>query len=231
MESILRFDLSVFEFFQNHIYAEWLSPIMKFITTIGEGGIIFIVTGLILMCFKKTRKAGVVALGSLLIMSILNNEILKPIMNRPRPFNLVTNDQTGFFGLIDWSIDKFEALKTDWVNIYRFPWVVEQPHSLSFPSGHTSSAFAFMSGAAFVIKKWQFSVPAFIFAALMGITRIYVAVHYPTDVIAGAVAGILYAVIGYFVVGKLYEVVYPKIEKKLQERKANKANKEAKAAK
>ncbi len=223
MESILRFDLSVFKFFQEHIYADWLSPIMKFVTDIGEGGIIFIVIGLILMCFKKTRKAGVVALGSLLIMSILNNEILKPIMNRPRPFNLVTNDETGFFGLINWNIDHLSALKEEWVNTYRFPWVVDQPHSLSFPSGHTSSAFAFMAGAAFVIKKWQFSVPALIFAALMGITRIYVAVHYPTDVIAGAIAGILYAVIGYFVVGKLYEVVYPKIEKKLEERKAKKA--------
>lgn len=219
LEAILNFDLTIFKFFQDYIYQDWLTPIMKFVTDIGEGGIIFIVTGLILMCFKKTRKAGVVALGSLLIMSILNNEILKPIMNRPRPFNLVTNDQTGLFGLIDWNIDNLKELKQAWVDTYRFPWVVDEPHSLSFPSGHTSSAFAFVAGAAFVLKKWQFSVPAFVFAALMGITRIYVAVHYPTDVIAGAVAGILYAVIGYFVVGKLYEVVYPKIEKKLADRK------------
>ena len=230
LESILRFDLAVFKFFQDYIYSDWLSPIMKFITDIGEGGIIFIVTGLILMCFKKTRKAGVVALGSLLIMSVLNNEILKPIMNRPRPFNLVTNDETGFFGLINWNIDHLEDLKQAWTDTYRFPWVVEEPSSLSFPSGHTSSAFAFVAGAAFVIKKWQFSVPAFTFAALMGITRIYVAVHYPTDVIAGAIAGILYAVIGYFVVGKLYEIVYPKIEKKIADKKAEK-EKEAQEAK
>lgn len=222
LESILRFDLTIFKFFQDYIYHDWLTPIMKFITDIGEGGIVFILAGLIMMCFKKTRKAGVVALASLAIMSILNNVILKDIINRPRPFNLVTNDQTGFFGLINWNIDHLEELKQDWINIYRYPYIVKQPSSLSFPSGHTSSAFAFMAGASFVIKKWKFSVPAFTFAAIMGITRLYLAVHYPTDVIGGAIAGILYALIGYFAIGKLYDVVYPKIEKKIEEAKANK---------
>lgn len=222
LESILRFDLTVFQFLQDYIYHDWLSPIMKFITTIGEGGVVFIIAGLVMMCFKKTRKAGVVALGALLIMSVLNNVVLKDIMNRPRPFDLVTNDQTGFFGLINWNIDHLPELKQDWIDIYRYPYIVKQPSSLSFPSGHTSSAFAFMAGASFVIKKWKFSVPAYLFAALMGFTRLYLAVHYPTDVIGGAVAGIIYALIGLLVFGKLYDVVYPKIEKKIEEAKANK---------
>lgn len=236
MESILRFDLAIFDFFQEHIYSKFLTYFFTTITFIGEDGIVFILAGLIMLCFKKTRKAGVVALASLLIMSILNNEILKPIMNRPRPFNLVTNDQTGFFGLIDWNIDRFEDLKEAWRNTYRFPYcelfpnsnsnfathfIVDKPSSLSFPSGHTSSAFAFMGGAAFVIKKWKFSVPAFIFATLMGLSRIYVGVHYPTDVIAGAVAGILYAVIGYFVATKIYDIVCRKIEQKRENAKMN----------
>ena len=136
------------------------------------------------------------------------------------------------FGNVDWTIDRFPGFADKWNAGYVWPDIVDymSSKSLSFPSGHTSSAFAFVAGAAFVIKKWQFSVPAFTFAALMGITRIYVAVHYPTDVIAGAIAGILYAVIGYFVVGKLYEIVYPKIEKKIADKKAEK-EKEAKEAK
>ena len=241
MEAILNFDLSIFEFFQTTLRNGVLDVILKIITTLGDDGIFFIILGLVMLCFKKTRKAGLVALGALLVMTILNNEIIKPIMERPRPYNLTrladaaadvlayTNgekslDWVGFFGKIDWSIDRFPGLAEKWNAGYAFPEIVERmkPTSLSFPSGHTSSAFTFAMAITMVLKKKGVAIASFIFAFLMGISRIYVGVHYPTDVIVGAVVGILYAVIGYFIFAKLYDVVYPKIEKAIADKKAKK---------
>ncbi len=241
MEAILNFDLSIFEFFQTTLRNGVLDVILKIITTLGDDGIFFIILGLVMLCFKKTRKAGLVCLGSLLVMTILNNEIIKPIMERPRPYNLTrlvdasadvlayTNgeknlDWVGFFGKIDWSIDRFPGLAEKWNAGYAFPEIVERmkPTSLSFPSGHTSSAFTFAMAITMVLRKKGVAIASFIFAFLMGISRIYVGVHYPTDVIVGAVVGILYAIIGYFVFAKLYDVVYPKIEKAIADKKAKK---------
>lgn len=241
MEAILDFDLSIFEFFQTTLRNGVLDVILKVITTLGDDGIFFIILGLVMLCFKKTRKAGLVALGALLVMTILNNEIIKPIMERPRPYNLTrladatadvlayTNgekslDWVGLFGKIDWSIDRFPGLAEKWNAGYAFPEIVERmkPTSLSFPSGHTSSAFTFAMAITMVLKNKGAAIASFIFAFLMGISRIYVGVHYPTDVIVGAVVGILYAVIGYFIFAKLYDVVYPKIENAIANRKAKK---------
>ena len=241
MEAILNFDLSIFEFFQTTLRNGVLDVILKVITTLGDDGIFFIILGLVMLCFKKTRKAGLVALGALLVMTILNNEIIKPIMERPRPYILTrladatadvlayTNgekrlDGVGFFGKIDWSIDRFPGLAEKWNAGYAFPEIVERmkPTSLSFPSGHTSSAFTFAMAITLVLKNKGAAIASFIFAFLMGISRIYVGVHYPTDVIVGAVVGILYAVIGYFIFAKLYDVVYPKIENAIANRKAKK---------
>ena len=83
LESILNFDLAIFEFFKDFVRMDWLTPIMKIITTLGDEGIFFIALGLLMLCFKKTRKAGLVCLGSLLVMTLLNNELIKPIMERP----------------------------------------------------------------------------------------------------------------------------------------------------
>ena len=266
MEAILNFDLSIFEFFEKFVRMDWLTPIMKIITTLGDEGIFFIILGLVMLCFKKTRKAGLVCLGSLLVMTLLNNELIKPIMERPRPYNLTRLaeatqeavnyyinkaqaalpegvkltaeeiakitaekapkfDWVGLFGKIDWSIDRFPGFAEKWNAGYVWPDIVEHmsPKSLSFPSGHTSSAFTFAMAIALVLKKKGVSVAAFIFAFLMGISRIYVGVHYPTDVIVGAFVGIVYAIIGYVIFAKLYDVVYPKIEAFIASKKSKKA--------
>ena len=236
LEAILNFDLSIFTFFQTYLMNPALSFIMKVITTLGDDGIFFIILGLVMIFFKKTRKAGVVVLGSLLVMTLLNNELLKPLIERPRPYNLTRlpeaaaeavaagkdYDWLGLFGKIDWTIDRFPGLAEKWNAGYAFPEVVERmkPTSLSFPSGHTSSAFTFAMALTMVLKKKGAAIASFIFAFLMGISRIYVGVHYPTDVIMGAFVGIIYAVIGYAIFSKLYEIVYPKIEKAIAKKKA-----------
>ncbi len=242
MEAILNFDLAIFEFFEKFIRYDWLDPVMWVITHLGDDGIFFIIIGLVMLIFKKTRKAGIVCLGSLLIMTLLNNELLKPLIERPRPYNLTILDEAsalaaseygksfdwkGVFGL-DWTIDRFPGLAERWNAGYVWPEVIGKmsSKSLSFPSGHTSSAFTFAMALTLVFKKVctkattiKASVVAFVFAFLMGVSRIYVGVHYPTDVIAGTVVGIIYAIIGYFV----FATIYDKIEAAIIKSKAKKA--------
>ena len=122
-DPFLHFDLSVFEWVQT-VQGGFLDKLMVFITTLGENGIIFILIGLALICTKKYRKAGVAIIAALLVMEVGNNIILKQIFARPRPFNLDP------------------AQYAWWHEIYKFPELVSRPTSFSFPSGHTSSAFA-----------------------------------------------------------------------------------------
>lgn len=205
-DSFLHFDLSVFEWVQT-IQGGFLDRLMVIITTLGEGGIIFIAVGLALLCTKKYRKAGVAILVALLVMEVGNNLILKTLFARPRPFNL---DVTQYA----W-----------WHEIYKFPELVKRPTSYSFPSGHTSSAFA--AGIALLWYNKKFGIPLTVFAAVMGFTRIYVEVHYCTDVLFGALVGIIYALVGILIVNKVYPIVMPKIEAKIEEFKKKKAAKAA----
>ncbi len=206
-DPFLHFDLSVFQWVQT-IHGGFLDKLMVIITSLGEGGIIFIAVALALMCTKKYRKAGVAIIVALLVMEVGNNLILKTIFARPRPFNL---DPTQYA----W-----------WHEIYKFPELVKRPDSYSFPSGHTSSAFA--AGIALLWYDRKFGIPLTLFAAVMGFSRIYVEVHYCTDVLFGALVGVVYALIGVLIVNKLYPVVMPKIEAKIEDLKGKK--KTAKAA-
>lgn len=205
-DPFLHFDLSVFQWVQT-IHGGFLDKLMVIITSLGENGIIFIVVALALLCTKKYRKAGIAIIAALLVMEIGNNLILKTIFARPRPFNL---DPTVY----SW-----------WHEVYKFPDLVSRPTSYSFPSGHTSSAFA--AGIALLWYDRKFGIPLTLFAAVMGFSRIYVEVHYCTDVLFGALVGVVYALIGVLIVNKLYPIVMPKIEKKIGEikdkRKAAKA--------
>ncbi len=148
-----------------------ITPIMKFVTTLGDDGIIWIALAVVLMIFKKTRKVGFVMGGALICMLLCNNIVLKNLFARPRPFNL-----------------------PEWQDWFVFPEIVHRPSSFSFPSGHTSSAFAAATALAYS-KKWGAIIPVYLFAALMGFTRIYVHVHYFTDVLFGALFGIVYGII------------------------------------
>ena len=236
MEAILNFDLAIFEFVDKFRDIDLLREIMEAITVAGNDGYIFIAFGIVMLFFKKTRKAGLVCLGSLLVMTLLNNELIKPIMERPRPYNLAILpeaaalakaeygkdfDWIGFFGKINWNVSPEFAEK--WSAGYVWPDIVDkmESKSLSFPSGHTSSAFTFAMAFTLVCKKHASKLATikvaaftFIFAILMGISRVYVGVHYPTDVIVAAVVGIIYAVIGYFIFATLYDLVYKAVTKK-----------------
>jgi undecaprenyl-diphosphatase len=77
--------------------------------------------------------------------------------------------------------------------------------SLSFPSGHTSSAFQWATGCALACPKWYVVVPAYAYACGIGYSRMYLGVHYPSDVLAGALVGGGSAVLSQFLTQKLLQ--------------------------
>ncbi len=221
LEAIYNFDLSVFNAVFS-LHNEVLNTVMTVITHLGEAGVLWIVIAVLMLLFKKTRKYGLMLAGALLVMEVVNNEVLKEMIARPRPFyvfnpDAIPADHKYFDELMPKCVENvknFPELAARWVADYQYPDIVSAPSSWSFPSGHTSSAFASATAIFAANKKW--GIGAYVFAALMGFTRIYLGVHFCTDVLAGAVVGIIYGIIGILVVKgilKLIDKKFPKIAK------------------
>ncbi len=175
IETITNIDLSILQYVQEHIRNDFMTPIWKFITHLGDGGWLWITLGVVLLFFKKTRLIGFSVLVSLLINAIFTNITLKDLIGRPRPYT-VSN-----------------AIVP----------IIKLPSELSFPSGHTSSSFA----AALVLLKLtpkKYGIPAVVLAALISLSRIYVGVHYPTDILGGIVVGIISSIWGCYLVKCIY---------------------------
>ncbi len=199
----VNIDVAVYSFIDN-IASPALNGIFTVITHLGDTpGIIWFVLGIILLIPKKTRKLGILLFAGLAFSSLINNVILKDLIERPRPYN------------VDPSV---------WTNAgyeYVWPGLIKQSSSFSFPSGHTSTSI----GAAFALllgcrKKYlAVGIPAFILSLAIGFSRIYVKVHYPTDVIAGAIVGLLAAVAIYFIFDLLvFKKAIPALEKKINKK-------------
>lgn len=195
-DSFLQFDLSVFQWVQG-IHNGILDALMVGITTLGNAGAIFIVLGLVLLFTKKYRKAGFSILLALIVMLVCNDVFLKEFFARPRPFNLLeTNPEKYAF----------------WGAEYVYPELItSKPDSFSFPSGHTASAFA--AAVALLWHDRKLGIPVTVFAALMGFSRIYVGVHYCTDVIFGVLVGAICALVAVLIVKFLFPVVDKGINK------------------
>ena len=202
-EFIVGIDVAIYQFVDS-IMNPILNSIMTVITDMGDTpGIIWFVIGIILLIPKKTRKLGVLLFAGLAISSVINNLALKELIQRPRPYN------------IDAEVWKNAGYTYVW------PDLIKKSSSWSFPSGHTSTSI----GAAFALllgcknKKLGIGIPVFILSLLVGFSRIYVHVHYPTDVIAGAVVGLIGGVIAWLLVEKvLMPKVVPAIEKKINKK-------------
>ena len=173
MAVILNIDNSILDFLVS-IRTEFFNDFFSLFSYMGNGGLVWIITGLALMIFRRTRKAGFILLLSIGITALINNFVLKNIIDRVRPF------------IAD------ESIKT----------IIAKPAGASFPSGHSSASFA---AAAILIKYFKknglFGLAAAIFISF---SRIYFCVHYPSDIIAGAVEGIIIALIVAFAFEKIY---------------------------
>lgn len=151
-----------------------------FNTLVGSLGQLWIVVGLVLLVIPKTRKCGVAVLVSYFVSFLIGNEWLKDWIARPRPC----------------AVDDTVQL------------IVKKPSSFSCPSVHTYLAFSSAMAIFHYYKKPGIGV--FVFAALIGFSRMYFFVHYPTDVLFGAVLGIATA----FVVCLLLDKIYACFKKK-----------------
>ena len=161
------------------------TPVMEVISLLGAGGIALIILSLILLVIRKTRRFGTAMILGLAIGAIVVNLWLKVVIARPRPYA----DVNGFY----------------------YPlWQLMGAHTesdFSFPSGHTNAAFACMV-PAFLIGKKSWSWLCLLFGVLMGVSRIYLVVHYPSDVLGGIITGTIAGILGYLIMKKLPEAWY-----------------------
>jgi undecaprenyl-diphosphatase len=197
--AFLPFDSAVAQWFQT-VFQPGANPFwdgfFTFVTRFGDGGVFWIALGLALLIPNKTRKVGCVMLIAMAINVPFTNGLFKNIFARPRPFDLVD---------------------VNWLKSYIFPGLIEKPHGYSFPSGHTASAITCAFAMFFASRpKWvgnrarAWTVIPIVLAVLVGISRIYLGVHYTTDVIAGAVTGVIYAALA-LLVFLLLEPIYEKL--------------------
>jgi len=175
MEGLLALDGGILLWVQETLRQDWLTPVVAFFTHLGDKGLLWIALCALLLCFKKTRKAGAAGAIALVFSLLLTNGVLKNLVGRTRP----------------------------WLDVAGLTALVHEPDPNSFPSGHTSAAFAAaLAWWQTMPRRWQ-AVVGVVAAALMGLSRLYVGVHYPTDVLCGALVGVLCGVLAGLVIKKL----------------------------
>lgn len=154
-------------------HTEWLDALMVFVTRLGDAGLLWIGIGLVLAVIPKTRRCGVLVLISMAVSFLFGNLILKNIIGRPRPFH----------------VDDFVTL------------LIPEPSEYSFPSGHTLNGFT--ASVMIFLHYKKSGIAAIVFAALIGFSRMYLFVHYPTDILGGICLGIFDAVLVFMVAKKI----------------------------
>lgn len=163
MEKINQIDLLILNRIYEFLQCELLDRLMPIISWLGNNGAIWVLITVILLLIPKYRPAGFAMGISLLLCLLVGNITLKPLIARMRPFTVNTD----------------------------FVLLIPKPMDFGFPSGHTMSSFA----GAFVIflyhKKW--GIAALLLAALIALSRLYLYVHYPTDILAGILFGVALA--------------------------------------
>ncbi len=161
LELITAWDRDVLLWIQENLRVGFLNVPVIFITSLGNAGLFWIAASLVMLCPKKTRKAGFLALCSMLVGFLITNLLLKNTVARIRPY------------------DAWAAVEL----------LIRPESDYSFPSGHATSSFAAAVIYYRYLPKW-FGTAAIVLAALIALSRLYVGVHYPTDVLCGVIIGI-----------------------------------------
>jgi len=182
----VNFDLPILEWIQEHLQCGFLDFIMPIITLFGDAGIFWIACAAVMLLFCKTRKTGWSMGVALIFGLLLCNIFLKPAVMRPRPYDF----QEVHFGKI-------------------ITLLIHEHGDFSFPSGHTIASFE--ASVAILKRNKKLGIPALILAILIAFSRLYLYVHYPTDVIASVLLGTGLAFLGCFIVDKVYDLLPEKM--------------------
>ena len=147
---------------------------VPFITKLGDAGMIWILLSVVLLLIPRTRKSGVVLAAALCVDVVLCNGMLKNLFRRIRPCDVNTSIQL----------------------------LVARPDDFSFPSGHTAASFAAVA-ALILAGERKLWIPALALAVSIAFSRLYLYVHYPTDILGGIAVGIFAGYAGNWIVNQL----------------------------
>lgn len=161
MDALIRLDGNCLLWIQEDLRLDIWDPFWKCITFLGDKGWFWLTLSLLLIAFPKTRKTGIMALASMALCALVTNVCLKNLVARPRPYTQIP----GLTALIP------------------------APSDYSFPSGHTTASFA-CAGVYLQTLPRKYGAAALILATSIAFSRLYVGVHYPTDVFAGLLIGL-----------------------------------------
>lgn len=161
IELIGNLDLGILRFINDNLHNPIMDKIMIIITSLGNGGVIWIGITLIFIITKRYRKIGIMMACGLILNALLGEVILKNIIKRPRPF----------------------------MNLSEINLLVKIPTTYSFPSGHTASSFVVVGIIFSTLKKYRWQ--ALTLAVLIAFSRLYLFVHYPSDIIGGIILGVI----------------------------------------
>lgn len=156
---MLSLDFAILDWIQTNLRGPFLDAVMPAVTSLGSGGMIWLALGGLLLLLPKYRRLGASVLCSLVLEVICCNFLLKPLVARIRPCDVNTAVQL----------------------------LVARPDDFSFPSGHTGASFAAVS--ALCCGRSRLWIPSLVLAVLIAFSRLYLYVHYPSDVLAGALLG------------------------------------------
>ena len=165
-------EIQILDWMQN-IRTPFGDIIVPLISGLGNAGIIWIALTLVLLVIPKTRRSGLIMALALIADLILCNGILKNLVARTRPYDVNT------------AVNR----------------LIEKPVDYSFPSGHTAASFAAVT-ALYLAGEKKLWKPALVLSILIAFTRMYLYVHYPTDILGGIAVGIISGYIGFFIAGR-----------------------------
>ena len=167
----VSFDLTILDWIAANLWCPALDVLMPIITLLGDAGIFWIAVSVLFLFTKKYRKVGLGMAFALIMGLLVCNLYLKPTVARIRPYDF----QEKYMGVV--------------INL-----LIEKQHDFSFPSGHTIASFE--AAVVILLGNKKLGIPAMILACLIAFSRLYLYVHYPTDVIASIILGTAFAFLG-----------------------------------
>jgi len=180
-------DLPILDWIAANLWCPFLDVAMPIITLLGDAGIFWIAVAVLFMITKKYRKTGIGMMLALMMGLLVCNIWLKPTIARIRPY--------------DFQMEYF---------LKEIPLLAGAMHDFSFPSGHTIASFE--AAVVIALNNKKLGIPAMILAVLIAFSRLYLYVHYPTDVLFSIILGTAFAFLGNWLAQKIMNKLPEKLK-------------------